>query len=660
VIQLLNPLYIGEPDDKAAIVNTSGSALRNLPLTCLFMRAHTFNTTGIRTNLQIRERMKVLDIPPSSCVFDVHIESLYSLHYYADAYLVSSEFVRAHPELPEPHAWMGVALAALDRSAEAAPVLNVARVLLNRNVSYLHSHERLPLFKRMADTFFHLNETVAAEEMYSRAMQLVQKKSLTNHVTTHLCGILQSLARTHLALNMSQLAYVELLQYARDCPTVPENNVYLGKYILNSVRLNICDSNCTLVVRIGMAQHQLGLLHDATVTLKIAVKNKVTKAAARAELVAVKATRQRQLDEEARHAQIKLGPQPPVDPSLRREYNGTYLEFLARVQKENEEKEAREWAEWKRQQDELKLQHAQPNTTHEGVTPEHQVQTEPGPVDVKPMGVPEGSAGSVEQPTAQPPSAQPVNTTAQAGSAPEEPPVNVEARQIADQYVVMAVALIKKGDHAQAMKQLNKAVKRDPTYAEPYYQRAELYLLMGDSGTAVADLQKVLVEVNSAHDASARALTQLAVKAALAGDVQTAEALLAPVQHLSLPTDEAFSVAVATVLSRQGDYAGALKALQRMDASVAHSVEAEQLRAKLEVLAASGRSNGHSGGGSGVDVAALEGAVHVDVGGEQQGEDVHKHGAVRHRAGRWMRHSNSDGAEDVHAGETDQPSATSL
>jgi hypothetical protein len=236
VIQLLNPLYIGELDDKAAIVNTSGSALRNLPLTCLFMRAHTFNTTGIRTNLQIRERMKVLDIPPSSCVFDVHIESLYSLHYYADAYLVSSEFVRAHPELPEPHAWMGVALTALDRSAEAAPVLNVARVLLNRNVSDQYSHERLALLKRMADTFFHLNETVAAEEMYSRAMQLTQTKPL---IATHLCGILQPLARTHLALNMSQLAYVELLQYARDCPTVPENNVYLGKYILNCVRLNI-------------------------------------------------------------------------------------------------------------------------------------------------------------------------------------------------------------------------------------------------------------------------------------------------------------------------------------------------------------------------------------------------------------------------------------
>jgi tetratricopeptide (TPR) repeat protein len=400
-----------------------------------------------------------------------------------------------------------------------------------------------------------------------------------------------------------------------------------------------------------MAQHQLGLLHDATVTLKIAVKNKVTKGAARAELVAVKATRQRQLDEEARQAQIKRGPQLPVDPSLRREYNGTYLEFLARVQKENEEKEAREWAEWKRQQDELTVQQAQPNTTEVAVTPEQSVQ--PGPVAVD-------SGGSDEQPSAQPRSAQPVNITARARSALQEPLVDVEARQIADQYVVMATALSKKGDHAQAMKQLNKAVKRDPSYAEPYYQRAELYLLMGDTGTALADLQKVLVEVDPAHNASASALTQLAVKAALAGDVQTAEALLAPVQHLSLPNDEAFCVSLATVLSRQGDYTGALRALQRMDAGVAHSVEAEQLRAKLEVLASSGRSsNGHSGDGSGVDVAALEGTVHVDVGGEQQGEDAHKHGAVRHRVGRWMRHSNIDGAEDMHGSATDQASTAS-
>jgi tetratricopeptide (TPR) repeat protein len=419
------------------------------------------------------------------------------------------------------------------------------------------------------------------------------------------------------------------------------------------------DGNITLVVPVGMAQHQLGLLHDATVTLKIALKNKVTKAAARAELVAVKSTRQRQLDEEARQAQIKLGPQPPVDPSLRREYNGTYLEFLARVQKENEEKEAREWAERKRQQDELKVQQAQPNTTREGVT-QHPVKSEQVGLDVKPVGAPDDSVGSDEQPTAQPPSAQPANITAEADSTLQEPPVDAEARQIADQYVVMATALIKKSDHAQAMKQLNKAVKRDPTYAEPYYQRAELYLLMGDTGTAVADLQKVLAEVNSTHNASARALTQLAVKAALAGDVQTAEAFLAPVQHLSLPTDEPFCVSLATVLSRQGDYPGALRALQRMDASVAHSVEAEQLRAKLEVLASSGRSsNGHSGDGSRADLASLDGAVHVDVGGEQQGEEVHNHGAVRHRAGRWMRHSTVDGAEDVHAGATDQSSITS-
>jgi tetratricopeptide (TPR) repeat protein len=370
-----------------------------------------------------------------------------------------------------------------------------------------------------------------------------------------------------------------------------------------------------------MAQHQLGLLHDATVTLKIAVKNKVTKAAARAELVAVKATRQRQLDEEARQAQIKLGPQPPVDPSLRREYNGTYLEFLARVQKENEEQEAREWAEWKRQQDELKLQQAQPNTTDVPVTPERSVQPGPVAVDVKPVGAPGDSVGSCEQSATQPRSAQPVNITAQANSTLQEPSVDAEARQIADQYVVMATALIKKGDHAQAMKQLNKAVKRDPTYAEPYYQRAELYLLMGDTGTAVADLQKVLIKIDSAHIASANALTHLAVKAALAGDVQTAEAFLAPVQHLSLPTDEPFCVSLATVLSRQGDYPGALRALQRMDVSVAHSVEAEQLRAKLEVLASSGRSsNGHSGDGTRADLASLDGAVHVDVGSEQPGE----------------------------------------
>lgn len=413
-----------------------------------------------------------------------------------------------------------------------------------------------------------------------------------------------------------------------------------------------------------MAQHQLNLLHAATVTLKAALKNKATKAAARAELAAVKATRKRQMDEEVRRAEEAMGPQAPVDPSLRQEYTGTYVEYIARLQKEEEEREAREWAERRRQQQEQQEQQQRPPVAGEVTQPEADTQHQVSPAEPS-------TAHSAEKPS----SPVPVESSREQSSGPlkeqiqskdtnsssiQSQPDQVsdtasetvdgageaavaasgvvsEARSIADQFLVMAEALAKKGDQVQAVRQLNMAIKRDPSHVEAHHRRAELSAAMGDTKAAVADLHHVLLHLDPSHVASTELLVQKAADVALAGSVKEALSMLAPV-NLSLPTDEEFCVDLASALAQQGDYAGALEALQRISAGGAQSVEIERLRARLEVLAgkrADQQAAGNAEGG------------HSDVPHHPSQAGP----ASRHRPGRWVRHSGGGASSELAQGQ---------
>lgn len=640
IVDVLEPLFRNITNVAMESLDHNATVVHNQPLTCLYMQAASQVPESTRRNLQLVERMKELNISLSSCIFDAYIESLFQLRYYADAYQTTTEYIRRYPDAPEPHAWMGVALSALNRATEAVSVLHVARVLVEREPDRLLRQDKYPFYRRMADAFFFLNETVGAEAMYTRALQEARRSdqpSNHSHTNARLCDVLQPLARTHLALNMSQLAYVELLQYARDCPAAPENNVYLGNIFLGNVSL----SPYILLVGYfrppGMAQHQLNLLHDASTTLKAALKNKATKAAARAELAAVKATRKRQMDEEVRRAEEAMGPQPEVDPSLRQEYTGTYLEYIARLKKEEEEKEAREWAE-RRRQEQLKEQQ-QHGTREEAQQQPTRTAAEPSSTTQEPRP-PVPAAGKPAQPDTNQSSGDVSSQQSQAIESRSEPGVGAaeagdahdetvsDARTIADQFLVMAEALAKKGDQAQAVKQLNKAIKRDPSHVEAHYRRAELSAALGDVKAAVADLQHIRLHLDSTHKASAELLIQKASDLALAGNVKEAVGILEHV-GLSLPTDEAFGVGLATALAQQGDHVGALQALQRIDAAGSQSVEIERLRARLEVLA--GRSADQP----------------VVADGEHGGHHPIHAGAARHRPGRWVRHHGGEAAPDL-------------
>lgn len=226
VLELLQPLFANFLASPFKASNSSESTIFSQSLSCLYAKVLVRDVSTARTVLQLLERMKEFSITPSQCMFAVHVESLLLLRYYADAYQVSVDFVRLHPGIPESHAWMGLALSALDRTAEATPVLHVARVLVNRDYHF-SVHDNFQLVKRMADGFYFLNETAAAEELYSRAVE-VARASGSIHSADSMCDLLQPLSRAHLALNMSHLAYTELLQCVRDCSNDPENTVYLG------------------------------------------------------------------------------------------------------------------------------------------------------------------------------------------------------------------------------------------------------------------------------------------------------------------------------------------------------------------------------------------------------------------------------------------------
>ena len=64
---------------------------------------------------------------------------------------------------------------------------------------------------------------------------------------------------------------------------------------------------------------------------------------------------------------------------------------------------------------------------------------------------------------------------------------DANARKVAQQYMLMATAYKSRGDVEQAMKQLGKAVKKAPHFADPYLLRGHLHRQAGDLSAAGSD-----------------------------------------------------------------------------------------------------------------------------------------------------------------------------
>jgi tetratricopeptide (TPR) repeat protein len=413
-----------------------------------------------------------------------------------------------------------------------------------------------------------------------------------------------------------------------------------------------------------MAQHKVGLFHHATDTLKAALKHKSTKAEARAAIKAMKAEQEAMMAEQVRLAEEALGPKPPVDPTIERhQQNESYIDYMARVCKQQEEQESAEWERERRAKDlaaaAVKLETATVtvhpveagSTTSETSSPSNA--SEPNSDSSTPA---ESILATANAPTPV------VDTSTDSAATMNLSEEEIAARNVADQFVIIAAAYTKKADYAQALKQLGKAIKRAPAYAAPYVQRGEVHMAMGSTALAVADFMKVCTELDKTDGATKSLLVQIAAELALAGKHSEAEVILAPLDA-QLPIDETFCLNQAAAFVRQGDLQGAIRSLERMgDAALAASPQAQRLLAQL----------GASSGDTRTDGAASSVAEDVRLTVEQvAGSDAGSPNSATagapgglHRRSRWVRHA-ADGAAAVAADGTAEnvdvePSATQL
>jgi len=124
---------------------------------------------------------------------------------------------------------------------------------------------------------------------------------------------------------------------------------------------------------------------------------------------------------------------------------------------------------------------------------------------------------------------------------------DANARKVAQQYMLMATAYKSRGDVEQAMKQLGKAVKKAPHFADPYLLRGHLYRQAGDLSAAGSDYLDCFRRLDGPNATVEALLADLAVDLTGAGLFADAVRLLqtlSPVASLSRPTTVAYAIAL--------------------------------------------------------------------------------------------------------------------
>jgi len=124
------------------------------------------------------------------------------------------------------------------------------------------------------------------------------------------------------------------------------------------------------------------------------------------------------------------------------------------------------------------------------------------------------------------------------------------ARKIAQQYMLMASAYRSRGDLDQAMKQLGKAVKKAPHFADPYLLRGHLHREAGDLVAAAGDYLDCFRRLDGSNATVEALLADLSFDLTRAGLFTDAVRLfqtLAPVAPLSRPSSIAYAIALCGI-----------------------------------------------------------------------------------------------------------------
>jgi len=362
--------------------------------------------------------------------------------------------------------------------------------------------------------------------------------------------------------------------------------------------------------RIGKAQHQLGLLHDALSSLKVAARSKAHKTEAKALIKAVKATDAANLEKQARADEVKLGPQAPVDPSIRRQQsNELFIDMLARKQKEKEEQAVREKAAAQATPVGKLKADANPDQSVSSVT------FSDGPndmADVVSAGLQlnakvevdvevSGPGAPVVAPVLASPTATDLpaapqtsiaaeqNTFDASDPVPAEPSaVETDARRRANGQIAQALAYLNRPEpnYAQALAGLKGAIKKAPRYSEPYMLRGDLYMQQGEFLQASEDYLKVFTELDIHNITCAGRLHDIAVRLVALGQVEKASAIYTQLGEWA-PKDERSCTDLAGAYVKQKEYNHALIAMYRIDPSLPATTERVKFIAHIHELSGS-------------------------------------------------------------------------
>eukprot|EP01032_Pedospumella_encystans_P010394 gene10394-12153_t len=553
-------------DSSSTAENTdlSASLRSDVQLSCAYLQALVQSPSHSQQMLQYLEALRAGNVSFDACIYYAQHQVLIARRYYADAYQTSVEFVRAYPTLYQAHTAMGEALWSLQRTSEATAVLRVAHSLVDAQVvqatlpaPMANRNATLDPLVRLGDALYACGTLTEAASLYTLVTGLLQPSELAAQ-----CALMSRVAQLHQKLGNYAKAYVASLQCVKYCPQFSEGYLHLGN-----------------------AQHRLGLLHDASTSLQVAARSKALKKEARAQLKAVKATEDAQLKKQAREDEEKLGPQPPLDPNIKRqEPKGLYIDFLAQLQKEKEEKEKLEKESVARQVVKVGAPAEAAGAAGAAGVPA------PHPVSSAKPAVKDGAAKEAEEKGISESNAikQQINpagemkeTIADEKDEKTQDPSEGTARALAEQYIAYAKAFIAQGNPSEALKKLKVAIKKAPRYADAYLARGDLHTALGDIASATADYLKVYMELDPSNATCEHKVHNIVLQMVRAGQTTEGVALLNQMGHRPVLQEEKLAMDLATVLAQQKEYKVALLVLYSINPVVPSTAQRIKLIANM-------------------------------------------------------------------------------
>lgn len=610
-LERLSYLYIDKLNKPHEIIvlldphvpNTANMVVQRQQLSCVYAYVLYYNYSEIGKVLELLDTLRKRKVKFGTCLHILQHSALMQRQYHADAYQFSKDFVHQFPAIYESHAAMGDALLALGRLAEAGAVLNVSYDLfqgvnLNRedkdnNFSVIQRWLQINMKVRLADA---LNACGSVQQALAVYSNLITEWSSALE-PARLCVLLTKVGGIYYARQDYNKAYVALLQSTQVC------RVDLNEYLL-----------------LGKVQQHLGLPHDAADSFRRASAGKYlpddasSNSSLTNEAIALKGD----VPEDAIKAGGEFGPEPPTqDPrAIPQDTNNALEEYVGDAENEEPREEGQQTefdmllkvfnreAEIAPALDvEDSTMETAANSDNSNLSAPEKEMSIDADASSSRVSTSNVAVESEEPPLSSPPSGSTAEIVLSAGVeddvdvqtavsragtgaevvasreqtepaeyTPDRAPLmqeilsteEVTARKVADQYILMARAYLERKDAEQALKQLGKAVKRAPGYADCYLLRGQVYASAGYVEKATEDFLKVFRELDPFNATAAHALKQLVADLALSGQLETAGELLASING-TLPRSEEFGISLASVLSNKGEFARALEALDSIE-----------------------------------------------------------------------------------------------